>query len=122
MRTLLIVSLVLLASFAFGQNTVDNISPVQGGTAIMQDGKAVIVLNETAMQLLANKTNSPKYIVSITPLCNCGQFYVSEKGANSFTVEQTGDASGVVSFDYVVYVEGTITMKPVHSIKTAPSK
>jgi hypothetical protein len=71
---------------------------VQSGTATTENGKAIVQLK--------NKISNALYEVSVTPKCNnCGQLTVSEKSETSFTVQQTGDAGGNITFSYNVYIK-----------------
>lgn len=108
MRFLTLITFLSLAVRVVGQNNAtENITTVQAGTATIAYGKATITLNQATSQMLSDKNNiSASYYVSITPLCNCGQFYISEKGNDSFTIEQSANSnSGEVRFDYIVYVK-----------------
>jgi hypothetical protein len=113
MRYLLIITFLFFTGLACAQTPMppqEDISPVQAGTATLDNGKTTISLNKLALRMLSDKNNAPEYVVSVTPLCNCGQFYVSTKDSASFTVQSEGVNSGIVSFDYVVYVKRTITL------------
>jgi hypothetical protein len=106
MRKLFIIPLIFLSTFVFGQTVLDKmVMPVQAGTSTIENGKAVIKLDAATIQMLANKNSNATYYITITPLCDCGQFYVSNQGDDSFTVQQTGNTAGAITFEYIVYVK-----------------
>ena len=107
MRTLIIIPMLFLSSLLFGQKSVMErmVMPCQAGSSTIQNGKAVIALDDYTAQMISNKDIHASYYVTITPSCNCGEFYVSEKGDKSFTVQQTGNTTGPITFDYIVYLK-----------------
>jgi hypothetical protein len=106
MKTFITFSLFFFTTIAFGQSSsLQNINPIQAGTATIISGKAIINLDENTITSLSAENGGEGYVVVLTPLCNCGQFYISDKGSKSFTVTTTGKGSNNASFDYVVFLK-----------------
>jgi len=127
MKKIAFLSFVLIATVAFGQNSLpENINPVQAGTVTLVNGKATIALDENTITSLSPGNGGEGYFVQLTPIGNCGFLKIGEKGNKSFTVTMAGSGADNGSFDYVVFIKFHLipiqqNIQPAR-LNTTPSK
>jgi hypothetical protein len=84
----------------------ERLIPVQGGTAQLDNGVVTIILNENSLKQVNNA--NAQYLVSLTPIGDCGPLKVQQKLGDQFVVKEYSQQGTNGSFDYVVFVKRRI--------------
>lgn len=122
MRKLLFLPLVLFAINVFGQTEVPPpgmpdlhfIVAVQIGTDTIKNGIDTVKLTEETIMEMSKAMADSNYVVTLTPIGNCGPLNLVKITPSSFIVKEQNSLSGIQLFDYIVFAKQKRPMMPVH--------
>ena len=111
LRSGVMVMLLFMACFSLQAQsdkfkTSERVVALDGGTVQLKNGIATVHFSEAIAHKLANaKAN---YLVSLTPIGDCGALKVLKKSGDGFTVQEIAQPTSNATFDYLVFVKRTI--------------
>jgi hypothetical protein len=89
---------------------------IDGGSLQLNNGQAVVILSPPVAQAIAEAKGN--YLVSLTPVGDCGQLKVQQKSGNQFVVQEVSQQHSNASFDYLVCVKNVAHTGIIPSTKS----